>query len=724
MLKMFQGLGQLDQKNADKFMKQLTGYSKEFGADQTALTDYVLGLQKAGFTFDEIQGKLKNSAKSIGIFNQSADSAVAFDKMSSRMKLTELQAEQLRKQVMSIGVATGDPEILNNLDEIQKTVAESTSFKGLSGKQAKEAILQTVKASALVRKTLKMNGEESAGFVTKIFENIKGTEEEFAKLRAGTGGGTEQFKELALAVGDSGKALDLINSNNTLGIIQAMRSSVAGLTKEEREARIVRLKGIFGPEFAELMSKNLAKTGKALEQNLANEKLIANSKTLADLEKVKLEGLEKFEEAKRSSLAFKQQELENAQNALAIQQEKDLIDTRLKAIQMQIKFNKSLEEAEGGTVKAFLRQFKALGKLNSMQAKVLGFMDLFGVSADRFPVLVDLMSGSLELVTENLLEIGIGYKVLQKPMNWFLDKTKVGKKMVEGFGKGMKFTKDVGKGFFGMLKNGPKFIGSMAKGLFNLGKSGLGFVTKGFRSTIGLIKTFGGMIPNLISKAGNLFGFLSKGSGVLKVVGGVFKKLFLPLGVVMALFDGVTKNWDNMTTAFKNGEWADGFIAILEMISDSINSFFLGIPKAIAGVINGLISGIFDDGDFWSNFKKEFAEGAKDIPFIGEKIHSALMGGGEEKEVAKDSKDLLKETAKSETNSSPVVQSIPLAPNSVINNNTNNNNTTNGDSGMMEQLYRLFNGGMQMTVVTQDSSGRKTGTQKTRLNFASNATSG
>ena len=722
VLKNFEGLGQIKGDGAKQFMKDFRDMSSQFGTDQSALTEYIIGLQKAGFSFDEIAQRIPSASKAMGIFNQTADSAVGFDKMSKRMKLSALQAEKLKQQVLSVGIATGDNEILNNLDEIQKAVAESTTFKNLSGEEAKKTILGMVKAQSLVRNTMKMTSEESAGFVTNIFEKIKGTEEQFAQLRAGAGGGTDEFKELALAVGDSGKAMKLLESNNIVGIIGALQQSMAGLSKQEQEAKLVRLKGIFGPQMAELMTKNLNKAGKAIQDNLVNENAIQSEKTLTDLGKQKIANLEKFEKLKRESLGFKQQEIETKRNNYNMEQGEKMNHIKLRAIKMEEELMEKKRTASDLSIMGFAREFENLNKLGTTQEKILKILDFFGADISSSGGGVDIFSDAIDLLTGNILELGVAYNVLKAPVRWFGKVTGITEKIVKtydktiGFlGKGVKFLMKPFTTLGRIMKLAFSKPASAIKIAGNLIKNGIGFITNGAKTAMAFLSKMG----SGVSKA---FGFLGKFAPALKVGGALLAKLALPIGVIIALVDTLTSHWDRLVETFSNGDWGDFAIEVLDTLSDGINSFFLGIPQAIAGALQGLWDGVFEDGSFWDNFKSAFAEGAKDIPFIGEKIYNSLMGGGKGKDgIPKDEMTNIKTSDTTMAHASPTGSPTPLMTRGIINNSTTNNNNGNGAFDM-DALANVF-GNVEQTIILKDTKGNVLGKTKSRLNGHSTATS-
>lgn len=739
LIRKFEGLGQINDDNRDKaklLFEQFKKLSMQYGTDQTVLADYIMGLKKANFTFDEIQSRVESATKTMGLFNQSADSAVAFDKLSKRLGLSAIQAEQLKKQILSVGVAVGDPQILDNMEAIQEAVIKSTSFKNLRGKDAQQAILQIAKASALAGKSLGMTNEKASEFVSNIFERLKGSEEVFAKIEAGIGGDTEEFKQLSMALGSAGQAMRLLKSDDVLGFVNAVSTNINKLDGHMRKSVLLRLKEQFGDEFVQLLNANMGKAGKAIRDNIANEKDIAKIREMNELVKFDPDNVKKYVEYTKKGVEFTEAQAKSTQDALNLQLEKEVNKTRMDFLKQRIKFNERLMEKQDGFFFNTLRNYKAMNQLNSGAEKAFFVLKKMGLAgeAGEGAKRASVLGNAIEFATENALELSFimpavwkGAKGLfsygKKSLGWW-QKTAEASKLarIQGMkttGMYMRMAKSIEflNKPFKKLKVSSKMV---TRGLsFALDKKitkGIGFLGKHFRGlTIGSKMYFDLFKSNVVGK---VTGFFSKFPGLtkyLKIGGKIIGKLALPLDALISTVASFTDHWDRLKETFSQGDWVDFTLELADTLSDAINNFFLGIPKTIAGAMQGLWDGIFEEGPFWDNFKKSLAEGAKDIPFLGDKIHSYLMSGD------KGGGDALRASAKADMSSIPMSGTPLMTRSSVTNNNTTNNGGAFDPTAIMNGVANGMNGA-ELTLVLKDQGGRTIGKQKSRLNANSNAT--
>jgi len=686
------GLGE-SVESVDKFLESFHRVSSAFGVDRGTLVDYVSGLRDAGFSFEDINRTIERSAESIGLLNQSASSAIAFEKMSKQLQLTDDQAAKLREQVLSVGLAAGDPRVLDSLDDLQKVVSDSTAFQGLVGEGAQKAVLDLVKTQLIARKALGQGQSESAAFVTGIFQKFKEAEMEFRAVRAGTSQDVKGFQDLSIALGDAGKALTLIESNDTMGFINSVQQSLSGLSGETRKNALFRLREIFGDDFVRFISSSFDDVGRAISNNLDNEKVIQQQRVINGVIESRNDQVKGFIENQKLSVDFLQRQLnmerERLQMGLLESGEADRVEVLRKMTEIQQNYNKALLEAPDDTFLGLIRQFKQLEQYESTQGKLLGFLKIFKVESMLSGGALDVLSGTMDFLTNNIIELAFALQIASKAKGVF------------------------SKGAEVAVKTGSKLMGFFSK-VGNVVSRIITPITTAASRFGGLQRAFG-----FFAKAGSHLGMFGN---TLKALGGVLGKIAIPIGVLISLISSLQSNWDGLTSAFKDGD----FVGVLQMTGkilwDTINNFFLGIPGAIAGLIDGVISSmvhVFKGGafgDIGKVFRQQMAGWMKDIPFVGDKIYRSMMSGNEDDSIEEFSKEA-KESG-IEARRAPVVQT---SGDSIVNNNQRSSVFNKSEDGIDSSeiskglVSALAGMGLSLRIDLNDGNSRRTVTRQAKF---------
>jgi hypothetical protein len=110
---------------------------------------------------------------------------------------------------------------------------------------------------------------------------------------------------------------------------------------------------------------------------------------------------------------------------------------------------------------------------------------------------------------------------------------------------------------------------------------------------IGLLKPAWGLLKGLGKSVLGAGKGAGKFGGSMKILGAIFRKVALPIGIALALFDGFKDRIGKIGNAIKNSDWDTAMSETLGGLYKSVNSFLFGLPEKfmegfrnVAGDIN------------------------------------------------------------------------------------------------------------------------------------------